>query len=57
VLPLDDYGVRKGFAVAFRRRELPDPEALEKRGERWRPYRSAASWYLWRAAELERKPR
>ena len=57
VLPLDDYGVRKGFAVAFRRRELPEPEALEKRGERWRPYRSAASWYLWRAAELERKPR
>jgi methylated-DNA-[protein]-cysteine S-methyltransferase len=54
VLPLDDYGVRKGFAVAFGRRELPDRAALEKRGERWRPYRSVASWYLWRAAELER---
>jgi O-6-methylguanine DNA methyltransferase len=52
VLPLDDYGIRKGFAVAFRRRELPDKRALEQRGARWRPYRTVASWYLWRAAEL-----
>jgi methylated-DNA-[protein]-cysteine S-methyltransferase len=52
VLPLDDYGVRKGFGVTMGRRALPDPAALEKRGERWRPYRSAASWYMWRAAEL-----
>ena len=52
VLPLDDYGVRKGFGVTMGRRELPDAAALEKRGERWRPYRSAASWYMWRAAEL-----
>ena len=52
VLPVDDYGVRKGFAVAFRKREMPTREAVEKRGERWRPYRSVASWYLWRAAEL-----
>jgi methylated-DNA-[protein]-cysteine S-methyltransferase len=51
VLPVDDYGVRKGFAVALRRPELPDRKALAARGERWRPYRSAASWYLWRAAE------
>jgi methylated-DNA-[protein]-cysteine S-methyltransferase len=55
VLPLDDYGVRKGFAVAFGRRELPERAALEKHGARWRPYRTVASWYLWRAAELERK--
>jgi methylated-DNA-[protein]-cysteine S-methyltransferase len=51
VLPADDYGVRKGFAVAFRKRELPSPKELAKRGERWRPYRTVASWYLWRAAE------
>jgi 3-methyladenine DNA glycosylase/8-oxoguanine DNA glycosylase len=51
VLPLDDHGIRKGFAAALRKRELPTREQLAKRGERWRPYRSAASWYLWRAAE------
>jgi 3-methyladenine DNA glycosylase/8-oxoguanine DNA glycosylase len=55
VLPLDDYGVRKGFAVAFGRRNPADREALAKRGERWRPYRTVASWYLWRAAELNAK--
>jgi len=51
VLPVDDYGVRKGFALAFRKRELPTPEAIERRGRRWKPYRTVASWYLWRAAE------
>jgi 3-methyladenine DNA glycosylase/8-oxoguanine DNA glycosylase len=51
VLPVGDYGIRKGFGVAFRKREMPMPADVEKRGERWRPYRSAASWYLWRAAE------
>jgi len=51
VLPVGDYGVRKGFQVAFRKREMPLPAEVEKRGERWRPYRSVASWYLWRAAE------
>ena len=51
VLPVGDYGIRKGFGVAFRKREMPAPADVEKRGERWRPYRSAASWYLWRAAE------
>jgi 3-methyladenine DNA glycosylase/8-oxoguanine DNA glycosylase len=52
VLPADDYGVRKGFALAFRKRALPSRAELEKRAERWRPYRTAASWYLWRAVEL-----
>ena len=52
VLPVDDYGIRKGFAVAFRKAELPDRSALEKRGARWAPYRTVASWYLWRAVEL-----
>ena len=51
VLPVSDYGVRKGYARAFGRRELPTPAQLLRRGERWRPYRSVASWYLWRAAE------
>lgn len=51
VLPLDDYGVRKGFAVAFGMRALPAPRTMARRAERWRPYRSVASWYLWRAAE------
>jgi methylated-DNA-[protein]-cysteine S-methyltransferase len=49
VLPLDDYGVRKGFAKTFGRADLPSRAALERRGARWRPYRSVASWYLWRA--------
>ena len=51
VLPVDDYGIRKGFAVAFRRRALPTRDAVEKRALRWQPYRTVASWYLWRAAE------
>jgi methylated-DNA-[protein]-cysteine S-methyltransferase len=51
VLPLDDYGVRKGFQVVFKRPALPTKDELAVRGERWRPYRSVASWYLWRAAE------
>jgi methylated-DNA-[protein]-cysteine S-methyltransferase len=52
VLPVGDYGVRKGFGIAFGTRALPTPKALASHGERWRPYRTAASWYLWRALEL-----
>jgi DNA-3-methyladenine glycosylase II len=52
VLPLTDLGVRKGFGVTFRRGRLPDPPVMLRRAERWRPYRSVASWYLWRALEL-----
>ena len=47
VLPLDDYSLRKAYATAFRKRALPSPQALEKAGEKWRPYRTVASWYLW----------
>lgn len=54
VLPAHDLGIRKGLARIQRRRELPEPEAVTRRGERWRPYRSVASWYLWRATELPR---
>jgi len=55
ILPVGDYGIRKGFAVAFRKRALPGPEDLEKRGARWKPFRTVASWYLWRAAERSKK--
>ncbi|MEP6687006.1 MAG: DNA-3-methyladenine glycosylase 2 family protein [Gemmatimonadales bacterium] len=51
VLPLGDLGVRKGFARAINRRGLADPRVLLRRAERWRPYRSVASWYLWRALD------
>ena len=52
VLPVGDLGVRKGFAVTLGKRKLPQPAAMVRRAERWRPYRSVASWYLWRALEL-----
>ena len=51
VLPVDDYGVRKGFAIAFEKGESPSPKELAAYGERWRPYRTVASWYLWRVVE------
>ena len=51
VLPASDYGVRKGFQRTFRTRGLPTPAQVLRRGERWRPYRTIASWYLWRSLE------
>jgi O-6-methylguanine DNA methyltransferase len=51
VLPVDDYGVRKGFAIAYAKQDLPKPKELAIYGDRWKPYRTAASWYLWRVAE------
>jgi len=53
VLPATDFGVRKGFAKIFKRDELPKPVELLEHGERWRPYRSIASWYLWRGLDEE----
>jgi 3-methyladenine DNA glycosylase/8-oxoguanine DNA glycosylase len=53
VLPVHDYGVRKGYQRAFRTRGLPEPKSIARRGERWRPYRTVASWYLWRVLEWE----
>ncbi|GAC1605559.1 MAG: DNA-3-methyladenine glycosylase [Myxococcales bacterium] len=52
VLPATDYGVRKGFARAFGLAELPSPGQLLAHGEKWRPWRTVASWYLWRVTEL-----
>lgn len=54
VLPANDYGVRNGFRLAYRRRDLPTPSELQQYGERWAPYRSAAAWYLWRAVDLDK---
>ena len=51
VFPVDDFGVRRGFALACGLEEMPKPKELLKHGERWRPYRTAASWYLWREAD------
>ena len=55
VWPVYDYGVRKGFAKAFRRRKLPTPKQLMRVGEKWRPYRSVAAWYFWRALDEPEK--
>jgi len=51
VLPADDYGIRKGFALVSGRAELPARKELEEYGLRWKPYRTVASWYLWRLVE------
>ena len=55
ILPVDDYGIRAGFAAVFRKRKMPAPKDLLKPGAKWKPYRSVASWYLWRAADLAKK--
>jgi DNA-3-methyladenine glycosylase II len=61
VLPVTDYGVRKGYALTFMKipksrpinaEDLPKPDVVFKRGQRWKPFRSVASWYLWRACDL-----
>jgi 3-methyladenine DNA glycosylase/8-oxoguanine DNA glycosylase len=51
VWPVTDYGVRKGYARAYGMADLPPPKELSALGERFRPYRSVAAWYLWRCAE------
>ena len=55
VLPVDDYGVRKAAQKAYGLDELPDARWLRERGEAWRPYRTVASWYLWRSLEPSRE--
>jgi DNA-3-methyladenine glycosylase II len=51
VLPIHDLGVKKGWSVAYKKKHMPHPKELLKFGERWRPYRTVASWYMWRAFE------
>src|SRR5438270_6978042 len=55
VWPVDDYGVRKGFSKTFGKRKLPKPKQLMKLGEKWRPHRSVAAWYFWRALDAPEK--
>ena len=61
VFPVSDYGVRKGFALTFQGlkpskkvvpSDLPDAETMHRRGKKWAPWRSIASWYMWRACDL-----
>lgn len=65
IFPVTDFGVRKGFALTFKKLPktkpftasmLPTPAEMLRRGERWRPWRSIASWYMWRACDLAEKP-
>ena len=51
VWPVADYGVLKGFAKTFGKRKLPKPKQFAKIGNKWRPYRSVAAWYFWRALD------
>lgn len=55
VLPVDDFGVRNGYRVAYRKRALPKPRELLACGEVWRPHRTTAAWYLWRAADAAKE--
>ena len=61
VLPVSDYGVRKGFALTFGKlkptdkvtpMDLPKPDVMQRRAKRWQPWSSVASWYMWRACDL-----
>jgi len=61
ILPTNDYGVRKGFALTFGKlkptdkvtpADLPKPAEMEARARKWHPWCSVASWYLWRACDL-----
>ncbi len=55
VMPVDDFGVRKGFQLAYGLKGMPKPKALLAYAERWKPYRSAGAWYMWRAIELHKE--
>jgi 3-methyladenine DNA glycosylase/8-oxoguanine DNA glycosylase len=57
VLPVADLGVQKGFATTYHRRDLPSAKAIEQAARAWSPYASVASWYLWRAVEIDRVSR
>jgi len=54
VLPATDFGVRKGFALTYRKGRMPTPKELLAYGERWKPHRSSAAWFLWRACDLHK---
>jgi DNA-3-methyladenine glycosylase II len=56
VLPVDDFGLRNGFRLAYKLSELPTPGQVRKHGERWAPFRTTAAWYLWRVADQSKQP-
>lgn len=51
VLPVGDYGLRRAMQKTYRLRDLPLPEHMEKIAKPWRPYRSVATWYMWKSLE------
>src|SRR5690606_27252661 len=53
VMPATDLGIRKGFQIVYNKRQLPEPAAILKHSKRWQPYRSMASWYLWRIVDVK----
>jgi len=53
VLPVDDLGIRAGIRRVYSLSQLPDKKTVECLGQRWQPYRTIASWYLWRSLEIE----
>src|SRR5580692_11384928 len=55
VLPVHDFGVRTGFRHAYKKRRMPTPKEILAFGELWRPHRTTASWFLWRAADGMKK--
>jgi DNA-3-methyladenine glycosylase II len=55
VLPVDDLGIRKGVQIVDKADAMPTPKALVERGQRWAPYRTYASLYLWRIADAAAK--
>jgi len=57
ILPVDDFGIREGFRITYGLRKRPTPKQVLIHGERWRPHRTIASWYLWRAVEHAKQNR
>jgi len=51
VLPIHDLGIKKGWSITYGKKHMPKPKELLAFGERWRPYRTVASWYMWRACQ------
>lgn len=54
VLPTTDLGIQKGFQLVYGTKDLPSPKELEAHGERWKPWRTVASWYMWEAVHIDR---
>lgn len=55
VMPATDYGIRKGYQVLYRKREMPTPTQVLKKAEIWQPYRTTAALYLWRIADAAKE--